>query len=334
MITKPSGQTLLLAAVVAASCVLVGYLLIFHDPAAAARSAADDSSRLTLADIPFNGARAYDYLNDLCVLGSRTSGTPGMHAQQKMLAAHFQKLGAKIRYQKFRLRHPLDGSPVAMANMIVEWQPQRRERILLCTHYDTRPYPDNDPVNPRGVFLGANDGASGTAVLMELGNQMANIKGDVGVDFVFFDAEEFVFQERSDAYFAGSEYFAANYASHPAGFRYKYAVLLDMVGDADLQIYPDRQSMSWDDSRPLVEAIWDTARRLGVLEFSVSKRVEVLDDHIKLHNIGKIPSCDVIDFKYPAWHTQDDTPGRCSALSLAKVGWVVQEWLKAAVQKP
>jgi hypothetical protein len=261
MISKPSGQTLLLAAVVAGSCVLVGYLLIFHDPAAA-RSAADDSSRLTLADIPFNGARAYDYLNDLCVLGSRVSGSPGMQAQQKMLVAHFQKLGAKIRFQKFRLRHPVDGSPVAMANLIVEWQPQRRERILLCTHYDTRPYPDNDPVNPRGVFLGANDGASGTALLMELGNQMANIKGDVGVDFVFFDAEEFVFQERSDAYFAGSEYFAANYASHPAGFRYKYAVLLDMVGDAELQIYPDRQSMSWDDSRRL--RCWHGVRIQGL----------------------------------------------------------------------
>jgi peptidase M28-like protein len=334
MMTKPSGQTLLLAAVVAGSCVLVGYLLVFHDRTAAALSAANDGSRLTLADIPFNGARAYDYLNDLCVLGPRISGSPGMQAQQKMLVTHFQKLGAKVRFQKFRLRHPADGSAVAMANLIVEWHPERRERILLCTHYDTRPYPDQDPRNPLGIFLGANDGASGTALLMELGHQMANLKGSVGVDFVCFDAEEFVFQERRDAYFAGSEYFAANYASHPGGLRYRYAVLLDMVGDADLQIYPDRQSMSWDDSRPLVEAIWETARRLGVREFVATKRVDVLDDHVKLHNIGRIPSCDIIDFKYPPWHTQDDTPERCSALSLAKVGWVIQEWLKQAVQKP
>lgn len=334
MISKPSGQTLLLAAVVAGSCLLVGYLLVFHDPAAATPTAAEGRSRLTLADIPFDGARAYDYLNDLCVLGPRISGSQGMQAQQKMLVAHFQKLGAKVRFQKFRLRHPVDGSAVSMANLIVEWKPQSKERILLCTHYDTRPFPDQDPRNPRGVFVGANDGASGTALLMELGHQMAALKGDVGVDFVFFDAEEFIFQDKRDPYFAGSEYFAGNYASHPAGVRYRWAVLLDMVGDADLQLYPDRQSMSWDDSRPLVEAIWETARRLGVTEFVFNKRVDVLDDHIKLHNIGKIPSCDIIDFKYPPWHTQDDTPERCSALSLAKVGWVVQEWLKQAVEKP
>jgi hypothetical protein len=149
---------------------------------------------------------------------------------------------------------------------------------------------------------------------------------------VFFDGEEFVFQEGNPC-FIGSEYFALDYAAKGAGPRYRFAVLLDMVADADLQVYPDRHTMSWDDSRPLVEAIWGTARRLGVVEFNVSRRCDVLDDHLKLHNIGKIPSCDIIDFKFPAWHTEADTPQRCSALSLAKVGWVVQTWLRAAVKK-
>ncbi len=329
--TRPSGQTVLLAAVVAGSCLLVGYLLLLHEPRG---PAAEAQSRLTLADIPFNGARAYDYLNELCALGPRISDTPGMTAQQKLLTEHFQKLGATIRPQPFQIRHPETGKTVQMANLIVEWHPERRERILLCTHYDTRPYPDQDPRNPRGTFLGANDGASGTALLMELGHAMGRLKGKLGVDFVFFDGEEFIFQEGRDLYFLGAEHFATDYASQPPKYRYRWAVLLDMVGDADLQLYPDRHSMSWDDTQPLVKQIWDTARRLGVREFVIGKRFEVLDDHLRLHEIARIPSCDIIDFKYPAaWHTQADTPARCSALSLAKVGWVVEEWLQQAVRK-
>jgi hypothetical protein len=82
-----------------------------------------------------------------------------------------------------------------------------------------------------------------------------------------------------------------------------------------------------------VDQIWNTARRLGVSEFARNRTYDILDDHIKLHDIAKIPSCDLIDFDYPYWHTEDDVPARCSALSLAKVGWVVQEWLKQAVRK-
>ena len=156
---------------------------------------------------------------------------------------------------------------------------------------------------------------------------------DGTVDFVFFDGEEFIFQEKRDPYFIGAEYFATDYAKNPPAYHYRAGVLLDMVGDGDLQIYPDRYSMSWVDTEPLVKQIWDTARRLGVREFVSNKRYDVLDDHLKLHDIAHIPICDIIDFKYPAWHTQNDTPEQCSALSLAKVGWVLAEWLKLAVRK-
>ncbi len=330
--TKPSGQTVLLGAVVAASCLLVGYLLLAYNPSGAG-AAADAHSKLTLQKIPFNGQRAYGYLNELCELGPRVSDTPAMSAQQKLLIEHFEKLGAKVRQQPFRIRHPETGQPVNMANIIVQFHPERRERILLCTHYDTRPFPDQDPTNPRGTFLGANDGASGTALLMELGRSMPALKGKLGVDFVFFDGEEFIFQEKRDPYFLGAKYFATEYAQQPPDYHYRAGVLLDMVGDGDLQIYPDRYSMSWADTEPLVKQIWDTAHRLGVREFVNNKRFEVLDDHIQLHDIAHIPVCDIIDFKYPAWHTQNDTPEQCSALSLAKVGWVIEEWLKLAVRK-
>ena len=108
---------------------------------------------------------------------------------------------------------------------------------------------------------------------------------------------------------------------------------MDMVGDADLQIYQERNSMWWRDTRPLVADIWNKARQLGVREFVPQKRHEIRDDHLPLHNIAKIPACDIIDFDYPYWHTQADAPAQCSALSLAKVGWVMHEWLKGAVKK-
>jgi hypothetical protein len=216
-----------------------------------------------------------------------------------------------------------------MANLLVHWHPESKQRIVLCTHYDTLPFPLRDRTDPHGLFLGANDGASGVALLMELGNEMRGLKTDYGVDFVFFDGEEFIFSE-NDRYFLGSEWFARSYLAASDGCRYRWGVLLDMIGDADLQIYQERNSMLWEDTRPLVEQIWSTAARLGVREFVAVKKHEVSDDHLQLHNLARIPTCDIIDFDYPFWHTREDTPERCSALSLAKVGWVIREWLRRA----
>jgi glutaminyl-peptide cyclotransferase len=283
-------------------------------------------------DNPVNGERAYGYLQQICDIGRRVSGTAGMTAQQKLLAAHFTELGAKVALQRFRYRHPQTGAAVNMANLIIEWHPEAQERVLLCAHYDTRPFPDRDPVNPQGEFIGANDGGSGVALLMELGHLMGALDPkhgdrDVGVDFVLFDAEEFVFG-RNDRYFLGSEYFSRDYATQPPAHKYRWAVLLDMVGDADLQIYQERNSLSWRETRPLIRQIWDTAARLGIDEFVARPKHEIQDDHLKLYYTAKIPSCDIIDFDYPAWHTEADRPEACSAESLAKVGWVMHEWLR------
>jgi glutaminyl-peptide cyclotransferase len=291
--------------------------------------AAAAGSTLRLEDIPFDGARAYEYLKQLCAIGPRPSGSPGMAAQQKLLAEHFRKLGGQIEFQRFRVPHPQTGAPVSMANIVVHWHPRSTNRILLCAHYDTLPYPMEDPENPSGTFVGANDNASGVAVLMELAHEMSGLKTDFGVDFLLLDGEEFRFDSR-DRFFLGSEYFAREYAKGNLPYRYRWGVLLDMVGDTDLQLYQERNSLSWRDTRPLVEDIWAIAARLGVREFVARPRHQIDDDHLMLHNLGHIPCIDIIDFDYPPWHTQGDTPERCSPLSLAKVGWVIREWLKTA----
>ena len=126
------------------------------------------------------------------------------------------------------------------------------------------------------------------------------------------------------------EWFARVYAGQNPPFHYKWGVLLDMVGSKDLKIHEETNSVTWEDTKPLVDQIWGVANKLHVNEFIPRKRYEIRDDHLKLHDIGGIPTCDIIDFDYPAWHTERDTPDQCSALSLAKVGWVLDEWLKQA----
>jgi hypothetical protein len=327
---KLSGQTWFLATVIVASCAAIAYVVLIDAPARNL-SAAGPDKRLTLEKIPFDGTQAYEYLQDICALGSRISGSPGMTRQQEILREHFEKQGAKVTMQPFRVRHPANGSAVEMANMVIEWQPDTKQRILIGAHYDTRPRPDQDPIDPNGPFVGANDGASGVALMMQLGESVKKLDGKLGVDFVLFDGEEFIFNDR-DEYFLGSTHFAEDYVAHPPKHTYKAGVLLDMVGDKDLEIYQEGNSLDWPASRSVVNSVWAMAKKLGVREFVPRLGPTVNDDHIPLNRKAKIPTCDVIDFEYPHWHTRGDTADKCSALSLAKVGWVMAEWLKSVTR--
>lgn len=295
---------------------------------------------------PLSAERAMGYLTQLCKLGPRYSGSPGMLTQQRMLRGYFEKLGAEVTEQDFDIRHPVTGRYLRGANLIVQWHPKSKERVLLCAHYDTRPLPDRDP-NPQsrrnGTFVGANDGASGVAVLMELAHHLKDADLPLGVDMVLFDAEELVYGNPRGGddigeYFLGSKHFAEDYAHNAPSHRYRWGVLLDMVGDSDLELLQELQSMSWPETRPLVLDIWRTAARLGVDEFVPrTRRRPINDDHVPLRNIARIPTCDIIDAEYPDapfgaygsyWHTEQDIPKHCSGDSLAKVGWVVLEWMQ------
>jgi glutaminyl-peptide cyclotransferase len=268
--------------------------------------------------------RAFGYLVRICRIGPRVSGTRGMAEQQKLILEHFNRFGAQVRFQSFDAPHPLTGNPVRLNNMIVTWHPEAEERVLLACHYDTRPWPDRDRRNPRGVFLGANDGASGVALFMELAHHMQDLEPTYGVDFVFFDAEELVYEDRGK-YFLGSEHFAREYRDNPPDHRYVYGVVVDMVADRNLEIYMEKNSLKF--ARPLTESIWAAAQEIGVKEFIPREKHEILDDHIPLNEIAGIPSCNIIDFDYPFWHTTQDVPAKCSGESLAKVGRVLLHWL-------
>ena len=268
--------------------------------------------------------RAYGYLERICELGPRPSGSAAMTRQQELLSEHFRKLGAEVRQQSFDAAHPLTGEPVRMTNLIVSWHPEAKERVLLACHYDTRPFPDRDPYNPRGTFIGANDGGSGVALFMELGHHMSSLKARQGVDMVFFDGEELVFGNNG-TYFLGSEHFSKSYRDEPPRHRYVCGALVDMIGDRHLNLYKESHSVRY--APEVTDSIWETARRLGIREFIPREKYAVQDDHLPLNEIAGIPTCDIIDFDYPYWHTTQDSLAKCSGASLAKVGDVLLEWL-------
>jgi Peptidase family M28 len=274
-----------------------------------------------------NEERTMEYLRELCKIGPRISGTEGMKKQQEFMKKHFEKLGGKVTLQTFtgrQNRRP----PVEMANMIVSWNPEAERRVLICSHYDTRPIADQeqDRANWEKTFLSANDGGSGVALLMEWANHMKDFKSAVGVDFVFFDGEEFIFDPRKDKYFLGSEHFAATYRNEPPKHRYLAGVLLDMIGGKDAQ-FPIEDN-SWMLARPLVEAIWSIALTENCTAFKNQlSGDQINDDHIALNRVG-IPAIDIIDFKYPHWHRLSDVPENCSPASMAQVAKVLSIWIQ------
>jgi len=302
-------------------------------------------------DVIFDAARAMTYLKDLCKIGPRISGTEGMKKQQEFLKKHFEGLGAKVEMQTFAAKQKSQPRPVDMANMIVSWHPERERRVILCSHYDTRPIADQEPDRRKWQepFLSANDGGSGVALLMEFAHQMKDLKTEVGVDFVFFDGEEYIFdpEPEHDKYFFGSERFARTYAkgkgqgsgargqesgtkgqgtkNREARVHYLGAVLLDMIGGKNPR-FPIEQN-SWFHAAALVEQLWRIAAAQGCDAFKVQEGPRVNDDHIAL-NEARIPTVDIIDFDYPHWHRLSDLPENCSGDSMYQVARVLTAWLK------
>jgi hypothetical protein len=292
-------------------------------------------SAASLAPATVDGARAYGYLQAICKIGPRPAGTAANTAQRALVAKHFQEKGGAVREQPFTGVDPISNKPVAMVNLVGSWFPERTERVLLGAHYDTRPYPDEDPdpARRRDPFIGANDGASGVALLMEIANHLAESKTPWGVDLVLFDGEELVYGPSRDyvgEFFLGSKAFAREYAQSQRARKrgtphYAYAIVLDMVGDKDLAIDQEQNSLEF--AQRLVRDVWSVAKALKVKQFRDRvSRVAVSDDHLPLYNVG-IPAIDIIDFEFPHWHTTKDVPENCSPASLEAVGKVMTAWL-------
>src|SRR5262249_31228353 len=187
---------------------------------------AADRAPIPVEPLPFDRQQAMEHLTALCRIGPRVSGTEGMAKQQELLRKHFEQAGAQVTLQSFTARQSSVRKPTAMANLIASWFPARTDRVILCSHYDTRPLADQEP-NPRRwrePFVSANDGGSGVALLMELAQHLRGLKTGAGIDIVLFDGEEYIFEPGVDKYFFGSEHFAREYRKQRGRVRYLAAV--------------------------------------------------------------------------------------------------------------
>ncbi len=307
--------------------VLAAFLLPWPRPSMA------ESQQPPLKPAPINATRAFGYLQKIVAIGPRPAGSEANARQRQLVAQHFKTLGATVREQPFQGVDPLSGKPVSMVNLIGSWFPERNERVVIACHYDTRPFPDEEP-NPNlrnQPFLGANDGASGVALLMEMAHHLTPESTPWGVDLVLFDGEELVYG-RAGEYFLGSKAFARKYASERRSGRsksfYAAGIVLDMVAGKNLHIPREPYSLRF--ARGLVNDVWGVAHRLEAPAFVDEIGREVLDDHLAL-NDARIPTIDIIDFGYAHWHTAEDLPENCSAASLAQVGRVVTAWLSKPI---
>jgi glutaminyl-peptide cyclotransferase len=275
----------------------------------------------------FDAKRAMAYLKSICDIGTRISGTEGMKKQQALIIKHFEGLKIKVQKQTFKAQQLTKRGQVEMTNLIFSWHPERKRRVILCSHYDTRPIADQegDTRSWRKPFISANDGGSGVALLMELGNHMKDLKTEVGVDFVLFDGEEYIFDPNRDKYFFGSEYFATNYVKNRPKYRYVGAILLDMVGGKNAS-FP-AEGFSARRAGALVQQLWKIADEQKCTAFKDQVGEAVQDDHLALLGAG-IPTIDIIDFSYKHWHKLTDLPENCSGESLAQVSKVLTVWLQ------
>lgn len=272
----------------------------------------------------FDAESAFHYLLRQCEFGPRAPGSDG---HRRCLAYLLQELG-KYAYRLDTHRFTYEdrrrpGKVYEGTNIVASFDPEvpHERRIMLCAHWDTRPWADRDPdpANRDKPVLGANDGASGVAVLLEMARVMHRSPPKMRVDIVLFDLEDMGDEGNSPNPFAiGSERFVED---HP-GYRPSFGILLDMIGDRDLVIR--MEGYSYVSARPVVEAVWDAARRVGSKGFVKSLGGPILDDHIAFLKRG-IMVANLIDFDYPYWHTMEDTQDKCSPASLKQVGDVLVE---------
>lgn len=277
-------------------------------------------------DVPeFNEQRAWEYLIAQTDLGPRNPGSDGHYLARDYYLEVFRGFSDSVRQQRFRHKFPYTGSEYRFTNIIAEFGPGTGTRIILGAHWDTRPWADRDPEYSRRdePILGANDGASGVAVLLEYARIFSVNPPTVGVTIVLFDAEDMGKSNYLDQYAVGSRYYAKQ-LENPGDFR--YAVILDMIGDANLRI--PMEANSYRIAPELTGRLWKIADSLGHEEFRDEIGSPIHDDHLMLYRYAGIPAVDIIDFQYPDrshryWHTHEDTPDKCSPHSLKVVGEVV-----------
>ena len=269
----------------------------------------------------FNGNAAFTHLVAQCDFGPRNPGSVGHQKALDYFLNVLTTLADTVSTQSFTEIMPRSKQKVEMHNIIAQFNPKAKKQIMISAHWDTRPWGDRSLSIMRKdqPILGANDGASGVAILLELAKVLHDNPQKIGVNLVLFDAEDFGSSGDSWSYCKGSQYFAKNL---PITLP-EYAINLDMVGDANLEIYIER--ISYKQNPSLVLELWGLAEELKLSGFKKMVYHSIFDDHVPLYELAGIPAVDIIDFDYPDektnyHHTYNDIVENCSPESLRQVG--------------
>lgn len=284
----------------------------------------------------FNADSAYKYVEDQVNFGPRVPNTKEHLACANYLGNQLKSFGADVIIQEAEVR-AFDNTLLQAKNIIGQYKPELNNRVLLFAHWDTRPFADHDSdeSKQKTPILGANDGASGVGVLLEIARHLNNIDLPIGIDIIFFDAEDYGtpdFAEGNytpDTWCLGSQYWGKN--PHKENYYAQYGILLDMVGAPNATFHRELYSLQF--APRVVKKVWQTADELGYSNhFVYQKGGMITDDHVYVNKYLNIPCIDIIQHDPSTstnfgsyWHTHDDTMENIDKSTLKAVGQTLLE---------
>lgn len=280
----------------------------------------------------FNADSAYQYIKAQTDFGPRIPNSKAHDACGDYLVKMLKAFGAKVTEQKMDLTG-YDGKTLKGRNIIGAYKPENPKRIIICSHWDSRPWADNDPdkKNHHTPIDGANDGASGVGVILEMARLIQQQQPEIGIDFIFFDMEDYgtpQWENKEDdenSWCLGTQYWARN--PHVEGYNARFAILLDMVGGQNPTFYQESYSLKY--AQSVVNKVWNKANNLGYSSYFIPSEGEpVTDDHLPINRIAGIPCIDIIPYDQsgqssgfgPTWHTVNDNMEHIDKNTLQIVG--------------
>ena len=280
----------------------------------------------------FNADSAYLYVKQQVDFGPRFPNNEAHGKCAKFLEKKLTSFGLTTITQVGKST-TFNNKEITIKNIIGAYNPEANKRILLYAHWDSRPFADQDLKDMTKPILGANDGASGVGILIEIARQLSIVKPNIGVDIIFFDAEDYgqpssgMTQVISESWCLGSQYWAKN--PHQENYNAEYGILLDMVGNSNA--YFTQESISMRYAPQIMQKVWNNAKLLGYNNYFINKQTTFvgIDDHQYVNEIAGIPSIDIIHYDrasgnfHPTWHTHNDNMDVIDKTTLSAVGEVL-----------
>ena len=306
--------------------------LLLHSCGNLRKQTTEESASMQPVGPVFCADSAYQYCQTQCDFGPRTMNSKAHDDCEQWIISKFKGFGMEVIPQKAVLKG-FDGTSLNSTNIIASYCPDIADRLLLCAHWDSRPWADNDPdeTNQKTPVMAANDGASGVAVMLEIARLLSQDTLKLGVDFICFDAEDWGVPQWSDADYdgdswaLGAQYWSAN--PHKKGYKARFGILLDMVGGQGAQFYKEPVSVQY--AGNVVDKVWRAAQVVGYGSmFPTQTGTGVTDDHVPVNTKAKIPTIDIIPFYPnceqssfgPTWHTVNDDMAHIDKNTLQAVG--------------